>query len=225
MIRYLAALLVLLHAGPAAAATHTDVTEAYKHRDYSALILPKRPFVGYVGDMKHRLFIVYETVEQDTQNPTRYRIKGYAKINDSNRPFEGTLNVKEVRQLEQMHYGPQDKMRLSGMQAQGFILAEYTLDEQPRSQDFGQYIGTMKLNWYSDKDGVLRYDDIESASPSYINNLHEGLWVDYETRSGIPALWSDGDIPRPGQLETSIQQSAPLRQFDDKGWRGMNNGR
>lgn len=213
-MRCIACIVLLLTASSACAADRIT----YEERDFSSLLTPKTRFLGYIGDAYQKLDIVFTSVGRDDQNPSHYRVTGYSVTKGNRQPFEGTIVIKEIKQLEQMHYGVDDELKNSGIKAEGIFVGAYTLAGNSNEKHAGTFSGTMTLNWYIDKNGKLLYDDIRSYSDDYSNNQYTGQWTASDSKITKVANWGEYRIPDSGDLDRGAAEFSPDPKYKNQGW-------
>jgi hypothetical protein len=213
-MKHLILLLALWLATPALANADKDVTASYVTRDFSQIIMPTRPFLGFVGEDYQRLFIAFKSVAQDRQRPTAYFISGDIKTAGVEDTFKGKLTVVRIDQFAKMHFGVDNLYKNTGIKAQGRLYATYVLS----TKSGGSFLGEMTLNWYVDANNSLRYDRIESDSDKYANNQYVGRWYANPSSVSQTANWGEYRIPQSGDLDKGAAEFSANPKYKTNGW-------
>ncbi len=212
-MKYLILAFGLLLANPVLAADASGAPLKDADRDFSALLMPRSPFLGFIGGDYQRLYIKFLTVAREPQAPNTYDISGYAVTRGRQTPFAGKLTIQKVGRVTQMHYGVDDEMK-GKVKAEGTAFGDYELTETTG----GRFTGAMTLNWYLDRNGKLAYDNIDIASDGYCNNQYTGTWQADATSSPQVANWGEYRIPNSGDLDIGAAEFAPNDKYLSQGW-------
>jgi len=201
-----------------AAFADQDVTAAYVTKDFSSLLMPKSEFLGFIGNDYQRLFIHFYSISQDKRNPALYYVKGSSEAKGIVCGFEGTITVRSIVTFRKMHWGVDDKYKDKGVQAEGVFSASYELREDRAQKHAGVFAGQMKLDWFADRDGTLRYDDMRIDADDYSNNQYTGTWMAYSSDKSKTANWGEYRIPNSGDLGAGIGEFSPNPKYCSHGW-------
>lgn len=219
-MRYVLCLLAAVFVCSAAAAAETgELTSKYIGRDFSQLLIPKSEFAGFIGRDYQRLKITFTSVNHDAKTPFLYRVIGYSEVRGVRHGFKGTITVTKLAAVTPMHYGVDDALIDAGIRAEGTLTGKYEFRENAKQKNAGVFAGTMRMDWYIDRNGTLLYDDIDIYSDGYRNNQYEGTWLSY--RPGAEkkvANWGEYRIPNAGDLDVGAAAFAPNPKYKDRGW-------
>ena len=137
--------------------------------DFSNILADNRiKFLGYIGANYHRLRINFDNVKKISRS--KYIVSGNYKITEEALPFNGKIQISEIRKYTNFNYGVDDFMK-GKINAQGIALATYFIKGE--TEKF-QAKGYMLTRWYIDNDAKLLYDDISEDEDLYANNLFCG---------------------------------------------------
>ncbi|MBN2174264.1 MAG: hypothetical protein JW731_09040 [Bacteroidales bacterium] len=193
----------------------------YLSYDFSTLLIPRQEFLGYIGSDYRRIRIYYTSVFKDTNNPEIYRIIGISVVLDNVCDFQGTITVEQVREYKTMHFGVDDKYKNSGFKSQGLVIGKYEFREDPGQYHSGIFSGIVTLYWYTDKYGILHYDDLEFQSDRFKNNQYVGTWSDYGHEITKPCNWGEYRIPFSGDLDIGSGFFSPNPKYFNMGWEDL----
>lgn len=198
---------------------HQNFLPKYIHYDFSTLFTPRSDFIGYIGKNYQRLKIIFTSITKSSDNDKKYLVKGLSIVKGNKCDFSGELEIKQIRESMDMNYGADEMYKNSGFQAEGFLLANYELNENPTQKYSGVFKGVMILNWYVDKYGILKYDDIDSSySDSFTNNQYVGTWTEYGKKVGKVANWGERRVPFSGDLDIGASEFYANPKYKSRGW-------
>ena len=148
--------------------THFINYDKFDKFDFSGIIADTRTnFLGYIGADYHRLHINFSSVKKASN--TKYIVSGEYKITAETRPFNGEIQISEIKKYANLNYGVDDFMK-GKINAQGIALASYFLKGDGGFQAKGQ----MLIKWYINSDQRLAYDNISEDEYMYANDLFCG---------------------------------------------------
>jgi hypothetical protein len=98
------------------------------------------------------------------------------------------------------------------------VLADYELREKPGQPKSGVFRGVARTNWYVDKNGQLRYDELYRAGDGYRNNQFVGTWTSYTTQKSLRCNWGDYRIPNSGDFDIGAGEFNPASTYYSQGW-------
>ena len=194
-----------------------NVKQKYLHFDFSDLMKPKKEFLGYIGAGYQRLKMSFSSVAKSPAHPELYLIEGTAIVGPDTCQFKGTVKIDRMREYKKMHFGVDDAYKDKGIQAQGAVIGNYEFHETGCTNS-GILSGVMTSNWYVDKDGAVRYDDIRVDSDSYSNNQYVGVWRSAGNKVRRTANWGEYRIPFSGDLDIGAGDFGANPKYKDKGW-------
>ncbi len=195
-----------------------DSLQRYGAYDFSPLLVPRSEFLGYIGNDYQRLRIHLKSISRDPDHQDRYVVVGESKVRDNLTPFDGSVTVTSIREYAHMHYGVDEGLKSAGIRSEGVLIGRYRFEEQQAQPHSGVFEGVVTLYWYVDKDGKLRYDDIQVDSDNYSNNQYVGTWTSYTTRKSKVANWGEYRIPFSGDLDIGAGEFSPDPRYKDRGW-------
>jgi len=173
---------------------------------------------GFIGDNYQRLRIKIISISQDRKLPDTYTVSGKSMVKNVIRTFAGTVKITHVRVYDDPRLGIDDEYK-NKIKERGVVVGEYHLSEDKRKKETGIFEGVFATYWYVDRDGHLRYDDINAGADGYLNNQFVGTWTSYKTRVGKIANWGDYRIPLSGDLDIGAGDLSPDDKYLPYGWR------
>lgn len=190
-----------------------------KNLDLSSLWTktPSHSIYGIIGDNKQRIRIKFLEVKKVTS--FTYMVSGKTMVKDSICSFSGTITVRSVRFLKRMHWGADDEYKNAGIKQQAVMVCEYNLTENPNQADSGTFHGKIYSQWYIDKSGAIRYDDIENNSDGYSNNMFVGNWQSHKSKTSKVCNWGDHRVPFAGDFDTGAGEFSPDEKYLPFGWK------
>ena len=173
---------------------------------------------GFIGSNYQRIRVKIISATKDKNKPDTYVVSGKSKIKNSIYPFRGTIKISTARIYKKMHWGVDDEYKNKGIKKQGFIIADYHFSENKSLIFSGIFEGILVTRWYIDKNGKLKYDDIEKESDSYSNNQFAGTWKNYSGDVVKISNWGDYRIPLSGDLDGGAGDFSPIDKYLQFGW-------
>ena len=196
-----------------------NLRQQYLSYDLSPLFTPRTKFLGYIGSNYKKLQMTFQSVVRDSTRPDTYLVIGYSKVGSRTNTFEGSIRLTQVREYAVLHYGIDDEYKDAGIRSEGVAVGAFTFKEQPKQPHSGEFDGMVVAFWLIDKDGQLRYDDIEAHySDSYKNNQYIGRWLPYGSSSPKTANWGERRIPFSGDLDIGAAEFHPNPKYAGQGW-------
>ena len=191
--------------------TGPDVTARYVEKDFSTLLLPHTPILGFAGANYQRLRVVFLSVVRDPAKPGQYTVTGFTLYKGNQAPFTGTVTTQKIVRLNAWNTGTDDEMK-GRVRDEGVLFGAYDFHEA----DGSALSGTMQLGWYVDTHGRLLYDDIRGASDTYRNNQYTGTW---SLASGtVTANFGEYRIPQSGDLDIGAAEFGAAAKYAAFGW-------
>jgi len=175
-------------------------------------------YLGYIGDDYQRLYIYITEIEKISG--TDYSIKGESKVKDNVCTFSGTIKINALRKLNQLYFGVDDEME-GQVKEQGYIIAEFSLQEDKDQSGSGEFTGRMVSYWYKNEKNELLYDDLMSHADGYCNNQYLGIWKSYNTGKSKKCAWGQYRIPCSGDLDIGVAEFSVNPVYEDKGWKAV----
>ncbi|WP_103648763.1 hypothetical protein [Campylobacter concisus] len=195
---------------------HFAKQDKFDDFDFSNILADKRiKFLGYIGADYHRLHINFDSIKKISMS--KYIVSGNYKITEEARPFNGEIQISEIRKYTNFNYGVDDFMK-GKINAQGIALATYFIKGE--TEKF-QAKGCMLTRWYINNDEKLLYDNISEDEDLYANNLFCG-----ECKVGKvqikPCAWGHYRIPNSGDLDIGAGEFSPNPKYLGNGWSDFN---
>ncbi|HEY0730798.1 MAG TPA: hypothetical protein VGD33_00150 [Chitinophagaceae bacterium] len=189
----------------------TDVKTEFIKYDISSLLTQTRNdrVFGFIGDNYQRIRIKFISVIRNKENPSQYFVYGKSMVKENVCEFQGTITITKV-----FNFKVTD---IPGIK-QGKVVGEYLLFENPSQKHVGQFRGIFSSNWYLDKDGNLKYDDLSDVADGFTNNEFVGTWTSYSGTIIKACNWGDHRIPMSGDLDDGAGEFHPSDQYQANGW-------
>ena len=194
----------------------------YVRYDLSALLNPRSDFLGYIGSDYKRIHVKFNSIKKSEATPNLYFITGKTTVSNNTCDFEGTLTIEQFREFKNMYYGVDSMYSDSGFKSQGIAIGTYKLSENPQQKHVGTFEGVVTLWWYLDKDGEIRYYDLNSYSDRFKNNQYIGTWSEYGKSNSRVCNWGEYRIPFSGDLDWGAGEFSVNPKYYDKGWEEFN---
>jgi hypothetical protein len=189
----------------------TDIKNEFLKYDISSLLTQtdNRTVFGIIGDNYQRIRIKLISVIKDKDNPSQYFVYGKSMVKENLCEFQGTITITNV-----FNFKDPD---MSGIK-QGKVVGEYLFNENPAQKHVGQFKGVFGSNWYLDKDGILKYDDLSDMADGFTNNEFVGTWTSYSGTTIKICNWGDSRIPMSGDLDDGTGEFHPSDKYLPNGW-------
>ena len=171
---------------------------------------------GFIGENYQRLRIKFISVSKTA--PDDYLVHGKTMFDGSINEFKGDLMITGISKITNVPKGIADVYKTKGIKGQFILTGTYTLAENKEQLHTGTYKGTFKSNYYIDSVGHPHYDDIDSVSDGFTNNLFTGTWTSYENNTIKKCNWGDYRIPDSGDLDTGTADFIPNDKYVKFGW-------
>jgi hypothetical protein len=194
----------------------------YVTYDLSPLLSPSSDFLGFIGSDYKRIHVNFNFIKKSEATPNLYFISGKTTVSNNTCDFEGTLTIEQFREFKNMYYGVDSMYSDSGFKAQGIAIGTYKLSENPKQKHVGTFEGIMTLWWYLDKDGEIRYYDLNSHSDRFKNNQYVGAWSEYGKPNSRVCNWGEYRIPFSGDLDWGAGEFSINPKYYEKGWQEYN---
>ncbi len=172
---------------------------------------------GFVGANYQRLRIKIVSAKKDLRRSDTYNISGKTMVQNKICVFSGTIKVDSIRVYDQLHWGVDEMYRDSGIQMQGLLIGKYQFSVDSAKYHLGAFDGKLLSLWLIDKNGLLKYDDINLYSDYYNNNLFVGTWTNNKNEK-VSANWGDYRTPYCGDLDNGAGEFSPNDSYLKYGW-------
>lgn len=193
----------------------------YKKYDFAPLWTQteNRYVYGIIGKDNQRIKIKFTSITRNPNNSTEYLVIGKSAVKNNICAFQGTIRVREIREVKQLHYGVDDAYKNRGILAQGILVADYEFFETKGQPHSGVFRGKLYTAWYLDKAHNLKYNDIQSQSDGYLNNAFVGNWSMYDADLVQVCNWADHRVPNPAAgFDMGAGEFSPADKYLAKGW-------
>lgn len=189
----------------------SDIKDEFVRHDIAPLLTDTQNerVLGFIGDNYERIRIKLISVIKNAGQPDQYFVFGKSMVKDNVCDFQGTVTITNVFRLKQSD--------APGIM-QGKAIGRYVFYENPSQKHVGRFQGVFSTNWYVDKDGNLRYDDLSSVADGFINNEFVGTWTSYSGTITKVCNWGDHRIPMSGDLDNGAGEFHPADQYRSNGW-------
>jgi len=107
---------------------------------------------------------------------------------------------------------------------QGIISGIYEFKEPTDREHSGVFEGTYQAMFQIvEEDNKVYYNDLDLYRDSYINNMYQGFWTDYQTKEAKICKWADFRVPDvPGDFDLGAGEFSPNEKYNNKGWKTYN---
>lgn len=169
---------------------------------------------GFIGAGYQRLQIHFLSVTKDHNDSAVYLVEGKTLVRNRVRQFTGTIVVESVVVFPAREDCERDIKGLT----EGVISGRYLFKENPKQDATGVFEGKLTTDFYTDKQSVIRYDDISNCSDGYSNNEFVGTWKSYRRTITKKCNWGDYRAPDPGDLDVGAGEFFPNKKYIKNGW-------
>jgi hypothetical protein len=190
---------------------NADIKDEFVKNDISFLFTrtSHTRIFGFIGDNYQRIRIKFISVIKNEDNPSQYFIYGKSMVKENICEFQGYLTIKNVFNFKNSEY-PETRT--------GKVIGEYIFFENPSQKHVGSFRGVFCSNWYFDKDGNLKYDDLMDGADGFSNNGFVGTWTNYLGTVTKICNWGDDRIPMSGDLDSGAGEFHPDQKYVNNGW-------
>ncbi|HQU84347.1 MAG TPA: hypothetical protein PKY59_14515 [Pyrinomonadaceae bacterium] len=173
--------------------------------------------LGFIGNDYQRIRVKIISAVKDKSNSDIYKISGKSLVKNNLCSFSGTMKISKIRLYDQMRWGVDDEYKNKGIKKQGILIGDYKFAENGCSAA-GIFEGRFASYWYLDKNGKIKYDDIETESDGYSNNQFAGIWKSNSGKTTKICNWGDYRIPLSGDLDIGAGEFSPDEKYLKSGW-------
>lgn len=177
---------------------------------------------GTIGSSYKRIHIKIINVEKDLVNADLYHVTGKSKVGNNMENFEGTIKLHTVKEIKPREI---DDTTVSLPTAyQGVISGVYQFNEPKDRSHSGVFEGTYNaLFQITEDEDKVYYNDLDLYRDSYINNVYQGFWTDYQTKEAKICKWADFRVPDVStDFDLGAGEFSPNEKYNNKGWKTYN---
>lgn len=193
-----------------------NLKDKYAKYDFSEVFTPKTEILGYIDPNFRRLKMTLKNVIKVSDD--EYKVIGYSEVKGNRCDFEGSINIQQIREYKEYHYGVDDEYKNKGIQSQGIVIGTYKFSESPNQKYSGIFSGIMTSYWYIDSKSDLKLDNIEYFSDNYKHNQYVGVWRMYGSKKQKKANWGEFRIPFSGDLDIGAGEFGINPKYIENGW-------
>jgi hypothetical protein len=191
----------------------------YSKYDFAQPIKPQSDFLGFIEPDYQRLKVYFDSIIKSKTRPNIYTVKGATVVKNNRCDFMGTIRFTQIREYRSATRTDEDEYKSQGILKHGIAIGAFRFEEDPKQKHVGVFEGTMLLYWYLDRNGTIRYDDIEIGADAYRNNQYVSTWTQYGSKTGKRANWGEYRIPLSGDLDIGDGEFLVNPKYLDNGWR------
>lgn len=173
---------------------------------------------GFIGDKYQRIRIKFILVKKDTSTAGQYLVYGKSMVKNNIDGFLGKLIIKRIEKSPTISWGVDDSYKNKGIKGQYMIYGEYQFDEDQTQKHSGTFKGAFQTDFYVNRKGLPKYDDIEEYSDSFTNNQFRGTWASYDGKLTQRCNWGDYRVPDSGDLDIGAGDFSPNGKYVQNGW-------
>lgn len=170
--------------------------------------------LGFIGAGYQRFQIHFLSMKKDPNDPAVYLVVGKTLVRNRVREFKGEIVVATIVEFPAQE-GCEGSVK--GL-TEGVITGRYLFKENPKQTATGIFEGKLTTQFYTDKGGVLHYDDLWDCSDAYNNNQFVGTWKSYRGTVAEKCNWGDDRIPHSGDLDIGAGEFVPNDKYIKNGW-------
>ena len=163
---------------------------------------------GFIGDNYQRLHIKIISVKQ-SKIANSFMVYGKSMARRNICDFHGVIAIKNIRKYNVTSYGLDDMYKKAGLKGQFVVVGGYSFDENQNQKNSGVFKGVFATEFYLDRNGNVRYDDIDLNADGFTNNQFVGTWTEYGSKTSKRANWGDFRIPNSGDLDIGAGEFSP----------------
>jgi TPR repeat protein len=185
----------------------------YGQRDYSQLWVTDYP-LGYIGNNYQRMTMTFEKVQK--LSAMEYSVTGHSKVKSGICDFTGIFRVIEAGQFKKIDFGIDEYLK-EKVKKQGYVIAEFILDEDTKQKNSGVFRGVLVTGWYVDMADKLIPAGLCSGDCEN-NNQFYGEWTSHKGGAPKTVAWGLNRIPMSGDLDMGAGEFSPADKYLDYGW-------
>jgi len=198
-----------------------NVLTKYNQSDFSDIWYQteNHRIFGIIGTDHQRIKIKLISIKKSPTNPNKYLVSGKSNVKGTICDFSGAIELTEIKETQELHFGVDDEYKDKGIKAQGILIANYKFKENRDQKHSGVFKGKLYSKWYLNSENQIEYDDIQSISDGYMNNAFVGVWESYSTDKEKICNWADFRVPQANQdFDIGAGEFSPSKKYYDRGW-------
>jgi hypothetical protein len=193
----------------------------YREFDFSNIWLKTEnvDVYGVLGDDHQRIRVKILSVKKNPENLIEYLVVGKSMVNDTISDFQGVINLTELYEVSEMHFGVDDEYAEKGIKSQGVLIAEYEFQQFYDRIYIGIFKGKLFTKWYMNSNNQIEYDNIEFISDGYMNNAFVGNWKSKKSEKEMICNWGDYRVPNANfDFDIGAGEFSVSEKYWNKGW-------
>ncbi|MDA6070795.1 hypothetical protein NJT12_14345 [Flavobacterium sp. AC] len=193
----------------------------YTNNDFSVLWnkTENKYVYGVIGDNYQRILIKFISIKRNDKNKNEYIVNGKSQVKSNICDFAGTITITKIQELKKVKFGLDDEYKNSGIKSQGLLVANYKFVENKNQKNTGEFQGKLATIFYVDKNGFIKYDDIEIHKDSYFNNAFVGTWKSNNSGKEKVCNWGDYRVPNTNcDFDIGAGELSISKKYIKNGW-------
>lgn len=198
-----------------------NVLNKYVQFDFSKVWLKTENsnVYGIIGADHQRIRIKLLSAKKSPENPNKYLIVGISNVEENICDFQGTINLIEIYEVKDLHYGVDYEFADKVIKSQGVLIADYEFKENRDQNHSGIFKGILYTKWYLNSNNQIEYDDVELISDGYFNNAFVGIWENYTSTDIRICNWADYRVPNANKdFDVGVAEFNVSDKYWNKGW-------
>ena len=149
-------------------------------------------------------------------NPDLYHGRGKLKNGSNIEIFTSKIKLQTIKQIKDRELD--DTMVSLPTTYQGIISGIYEFKEPTDREHSGVFEGTYQAMFQIvEEDNKVYYNDLDLYRDSYINNVYQGFWTDYQTKEAKICKWADFRVPDvPADFDLGAGEFSPRRKIQQQ---------
>ncbi len=198
-----------------------DWQKEFAEKDFSGLWLNEDNtiVVGFCGESYERARVKFISVTKEKGTDNRYYVYGKTKVGAKVHVFRGSMIINDIEAYKQMEYGVDDEHKDDGMKGQYRMEGDYVFYEDSTLSQTGKLYGRFTTRFYVDRNGGIKYMDIDDYADGFNNNQFEGKWTGYQNKVTKTFNWGDYRIPNSRGLDIGAGEFSPDTKYLPYGWK------
>jgi len=179
-------------------------------QDFSELLIPETEFLGFIGEDKQRIYMVFDSLQKVKGFDNQYQVFGHSTVFDNRCDFSGILLIENYQVLSSDEKSTEypKRFQLSGT---------YKLAENPHQKHVGLFEGQFRSHFIRHKDSQVKRGLIDPFRLDR-NHQYQGIWREYGSEKSKVCNWGELRIPGSGDLDLGLHGFSPNPKYQNKGW-------